>query len=492
VLSALVLAGLGIRVVACFAIWPAATTLSDAASYATDAARNPLADPQHPAGYPALLALIGLITRNIAVTIVFQHALGTVAALLLFAAVRRLTGSPMVALVPAAVVLLNTDEIFLEHNVMSEGPFLFVAAAALYAGVRCIDAPHRTAWRWGAAAGLAMGLTVIVRSAGLFIIPVFVLAIALARPPGTSGRWHASVAAFATATFVVMGYAFANDATTGSLSVVPAPGWHLYARVGPFADCRRFTPPRGTARLCENAPPDARSGPDYYLYDPASPARRTYGRIGMSDDRVGAFAIQALLNQPESLAHAVWVDVRRYYIPSWHEHGWYRGWDIQPQLDWGRVAGPAYTRNTVSGLRRFFSPFRQSRHHDLVDVMDTYEQVFGFGGTLLTVCTLLIFAGLFVGPRRHRAGVLLFGVSGLAQLLVPTVGELYMGRYLVPVAGFVAAGAAISAAAVAGLPKPHRSVTMAPEGCDDRSGSGAHGGRQFRPRVPNLHQLPPR
>lgn len=429
-----------------------ATTLSDAANYATDATGNLLTDPQHPAGYPALLALIGLLTRNIAVTIIIQHALGIVAGVLLFAAVRRLTGSARVALVPAAVVLLNPDEIFLEHNVMSEGPFLFVVTASLYAGVRSIDAPRRSAWRWAAAAGLAIALAAITRSAGLFIIPVLVLGIALARPAGTPGRWGASLAAFAAATAVLTAYAFANDATTASFSVVPTPGWHLYARVAPFADCRTFTPPRGTANLCENTPADARSGPDFYLYDPTSPARRTYGRIGQNDDRLGAFAIQAFLHQPASVAHAVWVDIRRYYVPSWHEHGWYKGWDIQPQLDWGRVAGLAYTRNTVTGLRRFFAPFTQSRDHSLVEVMDTYQRVFGFGGTLLTACTLLIFVGLCVGPRRQRVGVFLFGVGGLAQLLIPTIGAVYMGRYLVPVAGFVAAGAAISAAACTPCP----------------------------------------
>jgi hypothetical protein len=57
---------------------------------------------------------------------------------------------------------------------------------------------------------------------------------------------------------------------------------------------------------------------------------------------------------------------------------------------------------------------------------------------------LLSGLGLFIGARRSRVGVLLFGVGGLAQLIMPTISVLYMGRYTVPLAGMFAAGGAIA------------------------------------------------
>ena len=55
---------------------------------------QPFTDAQHPPGYSALLAALGPVTRQVAVVVVVQHALGIASARLLFCSVRRLTGSP--------------------------------------------------------------------------------------------------------------------------------------------------------------------------------------------------------------------------------------------------------------------------------------------------------------------------------------------------------------------------------------------------------------
>jgi hypothetical protein len=447
----LVLLGAIIRGIACLAIWPVAVTLSDAATYARDAAGGALVDPQHPAGYPALVALVGLITRDVAAMVVLQHVLGIAAALLLFAAVRRVAGSPWPALLPAAAVLLDSDEIFLEHNIMSEGPFLFILAAATYFAVRAVQASERSRCRWAVAAGAAVAIAIVFRSAAVFAIPVLGIGIALGRSPDSAGRWRASASFTAVAAVLLAGYAFVNLETAGRFEIAPTPGWHLYARVGRFADCNDFTPPSGTAALCERTPPAYRWGPDFYLYAPDSLARRQFGRIGSHDSEVGSFAVQAILHQPLAMARAVWVDMRRYFVPSTRPHGWYTGWDIHPQLDWSRQGGAAYTRDMLTGMTTFFHPFVPRRSPALVAFMSSYEQWFGFGATLVTVCTLLTILGLVTGPRRYRIGALMFGVAGLAQLLGPTVAVLYMGRYTVPVAGFLAAGAAIGAASLLGV-----------------------------------------
>ena len=394
-----------------------------------------------------MLAALGAVTRDIAVTVVIQHVLGIAAAAILFLAVRRAAGSPWPGVAAAAVVLLDTDEIFIEHNVMSEAAFVFILVLALYAAVRAWDAVPRTSVRWAVIAGALIAAAAVVRTAGAFALPPVAMALALVPAPGCP-RWRAPAALVGVAAALLAGYALANLNANGRFELAPASGWHLYARVAPFADCRNFAPPAGTAGLCETSWPSRRWGPDFYLYAARSPARRLYGHIGSHDAALGAFALQAIRHQPGAYADAIWVDVRRYFVPSWRPHGWYKGWDIQPQLGWRRTAGPGYTRHTLTALARFFTPFAPHRRRALVDVMEAYEHVFGFGGAALTACTAFMALGLLVGSRRARAGILVFGVTGLAQLVGPTLGVLYSGRYLVPLAGPIAAGGAIGGRAL--------------------------------------------
>lgn len=77
VLVALIVVGLTLRVLAALAVWPVGLGINDSAPYTTAAASNPLSDAQAPAGYPAVLALLGLITRQVAVVMILQHRSGS-------------------------------------------------------------------------------------------------------------------------------------------------------------------------------------------------------------------------------------------------------------------------------------------------------------------------------------------------------------------------------------------------------------------------------
>ena len=180
-LLAIVSAGVVLRVLAMLAWSPATTNLADSFPYAEYAARNPLDNPQHPAGYSSLLALVGVLSHEVVVAVILQHLAGIAAGLLLFAAVRRLTGSPWPALAPAAVVILGGDQIFLEHAIMSEAAFTFALALACYALVRSYAEPQP--WhRWPLAAGVLIAAAATIRSQGLFLAPVAVIALLVLRP----------------------------------------------------------------------------------------------------------------------------------------------------------------------------------------------------------------------------------------------------------------------------------------------------------------------
>ena len=138
-LLGLIAAGVVLRLVAVASWWPTTPTLAD--GYELYAESNPFTDRQHPGGYGLILAGLGLVTREVAVPVLLQHLSGIASALLLFAATRRVTGSAWAGLLPAAIVLLNPDQIFLEHAIMSESLSVLTTSIGLYAAVRAFDQP---------------------------------------------------------------------------------------------------------------------------------------------------------------------------------------------------------------------------------------------------------------------------------------------------------------------------------------------------------------
>jgi len=449
VLGGLLVAGLALRLVAEASYWPVTTTLSDAFPFSAYAADDPLGSPQHPPGYSVVLAAIGLLSRDVAVTVAIQHLAGIASALLTFAAVRRICRSPWPGVAAAAIMLLDADLIYLEHSIMSEGLFVLALSAALYCCARAIDEPE-PAWRWPVIAGLALGAAVIVRTAGVFVIPVAVLALILSPPRPWLPRWRPPVALTAAAAAVLLALAIINQVHNGRFEIGPTQGWHLYQRAAPFADCSRFTPPAGTEQLCETTPAAERLGGDHYLYDQDSPARVAFGDFGNADDKVGAFARAAILAQPRDYAEAVWRDIKAYWVPGSRPYVDGAGGDLDPQLDWEITLPPdsrfdAHTKvRTQRGMEVFFDPFTVEQDAPGIRFLDTVQRIFRFGGTLLSLTTLLALVGLFVGPRRHRIGVLLFGGGGLALLVAPSLSAIYIGRYTVPAAGPMMGAAAIA------------------------------------------------
>jgi 4-amino-4-deoxy-L-arabinose transferase-like glycosyltransferase len=449
VLLGLIVAGVVLRIVAMASFWPATTTLSDAISYSSHAEHDVLGSAQHPPGYSIFLATIGLFSREVAVTIAIQHVLGIVGALALYAGVRRVCGSPWPALAGAAVVLLDGDLIYLEQSIMAEGPFTALLCWSVYATVRAFDSPQPE-WRWPLIAGLSLGMATVARSAALFVIPVAALAfwLALARPWRERLRPLGALAGAAVAVLLVL--AVTNKIHNDRFEIGPAQGWHLYQRVAPFADCSRFDPPPGTEALCEDKPAAARLGGDFYMYDPRSPAVRAFGGLGNDDAKLGAWARAAILAQPRDYLQAAWRDLRAYWVPSSHLYVDGAGGDLDPQLDWEITLPPdsrfdARTKRvTEAGMEEFFNDFEVDQWRGGILFMDTEQRVTRFGGTLLSVSTFFIILGLLIGSRRQRIGVLLYGFGGLAMLVAPTFSAIYIGRYTVPGAGLVAAGAGIA------------------------------------------------
>jgi hypothetical protein len=474
VLLALLVVGVGLRIIAIVSWWPVTTTLGDGYELHTS---NPFDSQLHPAGYSSILAVIGLVTRQLAATVLLQHLTGIAAALLLWAATRRITGSEWAALFPAAIVLLDPDFIFFEHSIMSESWFVLLISSGLYAAVRALDQPQPY-WGWPLAAGAVLALAVTLRNAALLMIPVVILAMLLRRPRSSGSRALSAGAALGVLTgslAILLAFGIANATFGDRFGLGASPGWYLYSRAAQFADCSKFTPPDGTEVLCQSEPPADRPGTRFYLFSPFSPAVAHFGPLGSHDDLLRQWARRAILAQPGDFLTTFWDNLRGYWVPSLSPEPsmlfadpWVLENGLDPQLaftngfDDGlyrpvppaeRGGHPGFPINVVlpeieqtytGSLETFYDNFRAHMHRPGLRFLRAWQRVIRFGATALSVATILTLLGLGFGTRRTRLGVLLFGVGGLTLLIAPSLTANFWARYTVPMAGPLVAASAIA------------------------------------------------
>jgi hypothetical protein len=439
VLVSLSILGIGLRLAASLAVWPVGLGIDDSAPYATAAAHNLLSDVQAPGGYPALLAALGVLTRSVAAVVVVQHLLGIVAALVFFYAVKRATGSPWPALLPAAGLLLDSDQIYLEHSVMAEGFFAIVLALAMYCAVRVLEQPG--SWAWALGAGVLIGTGGLIRSAASAVVVAVVAAILLTEAPIRQRITAGALTALGTIA-VLLVYALGNLGSNHKFSIGPDPGWHLYGMVAHYADCRDFRPPAGTQRLCQTTPVAQRPGLNFYLYSPDSPAQQAFGYFG-SDGKVGAFARDVVEHEPSEYLQNVALNLAAYFVPSTYPAAYGNplgGQGLSPPLDWTRNNPNAGRLAQV--MAGFYAPFHVRTRNTLRRWLARWEDVFRFGATLLVICTVLTALGLLAGGSRPL--LVLFGGGALSFLLAPSLIGEYSGRYTVPLVAPMLSAAAIA------------------------------------------------
>jgi Dolichyl-phosphate-mannose-protein mannosyltransferase len=455
-LLGVLLVGAVLRLVAVVSWWPTSTMLSDGYQlYASD----PFANPLHPAGYSLILGALGSVTREVAPPVLLQHLSGIVSAFLLFAATRRVTGSEWAGLLPAGIVLLDPDFIYLEHAIMSESWIVLGISAGLYAAVRAFDDPEPW-WRWPLLAGFALGLAVTIRAAPLLTIPVAALALFLcaARSVGRRPYWRAAAAVVGSSAVILLTFATANATFGERFGLGASPGWYLYARAAEFADCSSFTPPAGTMVLCEDRPAGERPGTRFYAIDPNSPANRFFGPFGDHDGLLGTWARRAILAQPGDYLWNVWDYARAYWFPDSRHSRPDSGGDLDPQLSFTNVLAdsgdydPAQVRSIeqlqVGGLEAYYNDFNSHEYRPGLEFLRGWQHITRFGATALSITTALTLLGLAIGTRRSRVSVLLFGVGGLSLIVAPAMTANYYGRYTVPMAGPLMAAAAITMVAL--------------------------------------------
>src|ERR1700761_8557311 len=142
-----------------------------------------------PSGYPVYLWLLSPAHSYLLVT-ALQHLMGLGVAVMIYALARHRFGvRPWIAVLATLPVLYDGYEIQLEHLVMADTLFLFLAMAA----VTIMLWSPRPSWRACLAAGLLLGLSSTVRPTGLPLLAVFLLYLFIRLVPG----WRQTLAGLA-------------------------------------------------------------------------------------------------------------------------------------------------------------------------------------------------------------------------------------------------------------------------------------------------------
>ena len=299
---------------------------NDSFDYITSAATG-ATDPVRVSGYALFLHALRPL-HSFALVTILQHLMGILVAVMIYALAKKRFGAPgWLAAAMTLPVLYDGFEIQLEHQILSDTMFLFIAMVAVTV---LLWAPQPSWWRCGLAA-LLIGLSAIVRSTGLPLIPVFAVYLVIALFPRRrnwrAGTWQAlrplvaGLVAFGIATAVpVLGYEALYDHQHGQFEMNSSTGVFLYSRVMTFAECSKmnFSGDPELLALCTTVPPDKRPIAQAYIWTPASPLDRFPPTkfSPLPNSLAQKFAIKAVEAQPLDYATAVFDDTWRSFTWS--------------------------------------------------------------------------------------------------------------------------------------------------------------------------------
>jgi hypothetical protein len=396
--------------------------------------RGLFSDPDSPAGYPAFLDVARWLDKNIVFTVGLQHLFGLATGTFILLLVRKIGGPLWLGLVPAAIVWFSGDFLFLETTLLTESLWMLLLASGLWAAMS--SRSSQTVHRWLIFAGTLIAIATLVRSLAL-PLAVFVALWALW---DIGGPWRrrtgAAAAVLVPVVVIVCGYVAIASEGKGYAGLTDMRGFNLYARVGQFADCRQFNPPRGTASLCERTPPNIREGPFYYTYGVGSPLERAGLRADPADAKLlGKFADAAILHQPVDYLRAVGKDLLRYvavYTVALRPDS-----GVGPSgMSFGSST-PANQGQTPQALARDFAGDYSGVSSSLPgqgvrEFLGVYQEIFRLSGLLSVMLFCVSVTGIFVSPPQIRRALLLFLLMALYLYIAPVALSSYDVRYGVP------------------------------------------------------------
>jgi len=417
-------------------------------------------DPTRPSGYSVYLWLLKPF-HTFALVTVSQHIMGLLVAVMIYALARHRFGAPQwLAVLVTLPVLYDGFEIQLEHLIMSDTLFLFLAMLSMTvllwsplprlgtAGVPW----WRSSWARCALAGGLLGLSSIVRTTGLPLIPVFTVYLLVCLGMSRVG-WRtlvAGVAAFAVLSVApILGYAGWYDLQHGEFNTSESTGVFLYSRVMTFAECDRMQLTPDLLSLCTAVPPDQRPIAQAYIWTAASPLRRFPSPVfSQLPNSLGQqFAIKAIEAQPLDYLRVTFDD-------TWRSFGWSRqvfpnadtydeylfGYHSVPIAGGHRV--PGYSSSAAAYLDGG-NPLTQIVNPFAVTIR-VYQRYFWLPGTVYGLILLAGLGAIVAGRRRVSVAALLPWVSSVALIVVPAATAEFDYRYVTTAVPFACLALAIA------------------------------------------------
>jgi 4-amino-4-deoxy-L-arabinose transferase-like glycosyltransferase len=400
-------------------------------------------ETDRPSGYPLYLWLLSPAHSYLLVT-ASQHLMGLLVAVMIYALARHRFGAPAWAAVLATLpVLYDGFEIQLEHLIMADTLFLFLAMAAL----TVVLWSPRPSWRACLAAGLLLGVASIVRSTGLPLLAVFAVYVIVVN----WRSWRFMVAGLAACCVAfavpVLGYEAWYKSTQGEFAMTDSTGVFLYSRVMTFADCSRMSLPTDLLPLCTSVPPDKRPIAQAYIWTSASPLDR-YAQPMFSptvDKLAERFAIAAIEAQPLDYARTVWDDTVRSF--EWNRSVFPNGQTYNAYLFSSKPlevpAGPYGGYQSVEAYYARGNP-QTVVVNPFAAVIKDYQQYVWLPGTVYGVILLVGLFGIVRRWRRSGSAALLPWLCSLALIVVPAATAEFDYRYVTTAVPFACLAAAMA------------------------------------------------
>jgi hypothetical protein len=371
-------------------------------------------------------------------------------------------------------VALGGAQILFEHAILTESLWLGLMTFAFLALVRAAR-PGRTvraAVLLAALAGLLVGLSMCVRLTGIFAAPVMAvwLLVVAGSGPGRADavaeaggqperlawpqRTLAAAALVAALVVPILGFSQWQESRTGRFGLTRNGVLNIYGRVGPWADCTKFTPPKGTEFLCETSPVSSRRGHEYYTFGPSPATRRyTVGQLKLvlspeGSKQISAWSKAAILGQPFTYLRAVARESRRIIDPDAAP-----GMPGQPVAGYGLgpmnyhplLISKAPDIGVLPIVAANYGEDAANLHRGDVIWFMRYETASRFHPLEMALLIALALMAPFVtrGPERRAAWLLM--PTAVLLLVMPVAVSIYEWRYIPPTLGFLVAAAAIGA-----------------------------------------------
>jgi hypothetical protein len=423
-------------------------------------------DPTRPSGYSFYLWVLKPF-HSFALVTVSQHIMGLLVAVMMYALARHRFGTPKwLAAVMTLPVLYDGFEIQLEHLILSDTLFLFLVMLAvlvllwsplppLRAAESAGGAPMplwRSSWVRCALAGALLGVSAIVRTTGLPLIPIFAVYLLLCFGMSRAG-WRtlvSGVVAFVVlAVAPVAGYAGWYDLQHGAFNTSESTGVFLYSRVMTFADCAKMQLSPDLLSLCTTVPPAQRPIAQAYIWTAASPLHRFPAPVfsALPNSLAQQFAIKAIEAQPAAYARAVFDD-------TWRSFDWSRS--VFPNAQtydeylFGYQSVPISSGHPVPGYSSSAAAYLAGGN-PLTAVVDpfagairVYQRYVWLPGTVYGLLLLAGLGAIVAGRRRVSVDALLPWVSSVALVVVPAATAEFDYRYVTTAVPFACLALAIA------------------------------------------------